>query len=194
MAVLGILIRRLNRALPLWLVLSAMAFSNRLSVAAEAPVAAEYQLKAVFLFNFAQFVDWPSGAFPEAQSPLVIGILGADPFDAYLDETVRGEKANARPLVIRRYRRAEDIGDCQVLFISRSEAGRLGPVLASLKGRSILTVGDMDGFAQRGGMIGLVTENNKIRLKINVDAAKAAALTISSKLLRPAEIVTSGKD
>jgi hypothetical protein len=177
------------------LVLSALLFSGGLGASAQAaPVAVEYQIKAVFLFNFAQFVDWPSRAFPEAQSPLVIGILGDDPFDDYLDETVRGEKVNDRPLAVQRYRRAEDIGACQVLFISRSESGRLEQVLASLKGRSILTVGDMEGFAQRGGMIGLVTENSKIRLKINVEAAKAAALTISSKLLRPAEIVTDGKD
>ena len=157
-----------------------------------APLAREYQIKAVFLFNFVQFVDWPPRAFSKAQSPLVIGVLGEDPFDSYLDEAVRGEKVNDHPLVIRRYRRPEDIGPCHILFISRSEAGRLGQVLAALKGRSILTVGDMAGFAERGGMIRFVTENNKIRLQINVDAARAADLTISSKLLEPAQIVTPG--
>src|SRR5204863_5659033 len=104
----------------------------------------EYQIKAVFLFNFAQFVDWPANAFPEAQTPLVIGVLGEDPFGSYLDETVRGEKVNNRPLVVRRYRRVDEIKTCHVLFISRSEANRLEQIFSGLKGRNILTVGDCD--------------------------------------------------
>lgn len=151
----------------------------------------EYQIKAVFLFNFAQFVEWPPRAFPDAQAPLVIGVLGEDPFGAFLDETVRGEKMDNRPLVVRRYRRAEDIENCHVLFISRSESGRLEPIIAHLKNRSVLTVCDTEGFAKRGVMIRFLTENNKIRLRINLDAAKAAGLAISSKLLRPAEIITT---
>ncbi|HWW00727.1 MAG TPA: YfiR family protein [Candidatus Acidoferrum sp.] len=153
----------------------------------------EYQIKAAFLYNFAQFVDWPPQAFPGGQTPLVIGVLGADPFGAFLDETVRGEKVNNRPMVIQRFGRVEEIKACHVLFISRSEAAQLEQILSSLKGRNILTVGDTDGFAQAGGMIGLVTEKNKTRLKINRDAAKAADLTLSSKLLKPAEIVSSEK-
>ncbi len=154
----------------------------------------EYQLKAIFLFNFAQFVDWPSEAFPEGQTPLVIGVLGEDPFGAYLDETVRGEIVNNRPLLVQRYRRVEEIQTCHVLFISRSEAGQLEQILADLKGRSILTVSDVDGFAGRGGMIRFVIENNKIRLRVNLEAAKDADLVISSKLLRPAEIVAPGEN
>ncbi len=154
----------------------------------------EYQLKAVFLFNFAQFVEWPETAFADAQSPLVIGVLGDDPFDTSLDEAVSGEKVANHPLVIRRYLRAEDIADCHILFISRSEAPRFGEVIARLRDRSVLTVGDTDGFSLRGGMIRFVTERNKTHLRINVEAAKAVHLTLSSKLLRPAEIVSSGKE
>jgi hypothetical protein len=163
-------------------------------LAAQAPPAAEYRLKAVFLFNFAQFVEWPASAFPEPDSPLVIGILGEDPFGAYLDETVRGETVNGRPLTVRRYRRVEEIGGCDVLFVSRTEQGRLGEILDSLKDRSVLTVSDADGFASRGGMIGFVTEQNRIRLRVNLEAARAANLTISSKLLRPAQIVSTRGD
>lgn len=162
--------------------------------AAQPAIPREYQIKAVFLFNFVQFVDWPPQVFSQPESPLIIGILGSDPFQSYLDEIVRGEKLNSHPLVVRRYRRPEDIGPCQVLFISRSEASRLGRILTRLKGRSILTVGDMPDFAQRGGMIRFVTVNNKIRLQINVDAAKAADLNISSKLLEPSQIVTPGRN
>jgi hypothetical protein len=162
--------------------------------AAQPAVSREYQVKAVFLFNFAQFVDWPAGTFPSAQAPLVIGVLGNDPFDGFLDDTIRDEKVNDHPLVVQRYQRVEQIGACHILFISQSESGRLDRILARLKDRNILTVGDEEDFARRGGMIRFVTENNKIRLRINMDAAKAAELTISSKLLRPAKIVTTGKD
>jgi hypothetical protein len=147
----------------------------------------EYQLKAVFLFNFAQFVDWPPKAFPDPQAALVIGVLGDDPFGSYLDETVRGEKVNNRPLLVQRYRRVAEIRTCQVLFISPSETDRLEQILTGLKGRNILTVGDSEDFALRGGMIQLVTEKNKIRMRINLEAVKSASLTISSKLLRVAE-------
>jgi uncharacterized protein DUF4154 len=184
-----------------------MAFLNRgacllcaliLAITPEAPAemkpSAEYQLKAVFLFNFAQFVEWPPDAFPETNTPFVIGVLGEDPFGSYLDETVRGEKANNRALIVQRYRHVHEVKGCHILFISRSETDRLDQILAALHGQKILTVGDSDGFAGRGGMIRFVTERNKIRLKINLETARAAGLTISSKLLRPAEIVVTGKE
>lgn len=148
--------------------------------------ARDYDLKAVFLYNFAQFVDWPPEAFRDAYSPIVIGILGADPFGKSLDEVVRKEVVHNRKLVVQRYRRVEEIEACHILFISQSEAGELDHILSSLKARSILTVGETDGFAARGGMIRFLTDQNKIRLRINNDAAKAAKLTLSSKLLKAA--------
>ncbi len=177
-----------------WVALCALLLPAGAGFAVESAPSKDYQLKAVFLFNFAQFVEWPSNAFPEAGGPLVIGVLGADPFGAGLDDTVRGEKVNNRPLAVQRYRRVEEIGTCHVLFIGASEANRLEQILTSLKGRNILTVGDFEGFARRGVMIGFATEKNKTRLKINLEAAKAANLTISSKLLKPAEIVSSEKN
>jgi hypothetical protein len=161
---------------------------------AHAAASKEYQVKAVFLYNFVQFTEWPADAFSETNSPIVIGILGDDPFAGDLDKLVRGEKVNSHPLVVQHYRQIEEINACQVLFISQSEAKQLGEIFARLKNRSILTVGDMDGFAQRGGMIRFVTENNKIRFRINVAAANAANLSISSKLLRTAEIVGPGSN
>jgi hypothetical protein len=119
------------------------------------------------LFNFAQFVDWPPTAFPDRQTPLVIGILGQDPFGSYLDETVRGERVNNRPLIVRRYRRVEEIQTCHVLFISRSEADHLDQILASLKYRKILTVADGESPGRSSVMIRFVTQQNKIRLRIN---------------------------
>src|SRR5262249_519960 len=137
---------------------------------------------------------WPEDAFARADEPLVIGVLGEDPFGAYLEETVRGETAHGRPLAVERYRRLEEVGNCQVLFVSSSEAARFARIFASLNGRRVLTIGDVDGFTHHGGMIRLATVAGKIQLRINLEAAKAARLTISSKLLRPAQIVASGQD
>lgn len=162
----------------------ALLFSCGLVFPVQSAPAAEYQIKAVFLFNFAQFVEWPATAFPESHTPLVIGVLGQDPFGAYLDETVRGERVNNHPLTVRRYRRVEEIQTCHVLFISRSEVDRLDQILASLKYRKILTVADVESASGSRVMIRFVTQQNKIRLRINPEAARAANLSISSKLLR----------
>src|SRR5947208_4462362 len=144
--------RELRGLSAVWLVAFAPALTAWRDLPAQTAPAQEYQLKAVFLFNFAQFVEWPPQAFPDRQVPLVIGVLGEDPFGAYLDETVRDEKVNNRPLAVQRYRRVEEIKSCHILFISRSEAGRLEQILARLKGRHILTVADTEGFALRGVM------------------------------------------
>jgi len=149
---------------------------------------AGYQVKAVFLYNFARFVDWPAKAFPDSQSPFVIGVLGDDPFGPYLDETVRGEKIGNRSLIVQRFHRVADIKNCQVLFISRSESDRLDQDLSALRGRTMLTVSDLDDFGSHGGMIRLATERGKVRLFIKLDAARNSGINISSKLLRVAEI------
>lgn len=175
-------------------VLALLLLLGGLTQAAQPVISKEYEIKAVFLFNFSQFVEWPTNAFPGAQTPLVIGVLGENPFGNYLEETVRGETVNQHPLVIQHYRRPEEIKTCHILFVSQSEADRLNRIFESLKGRNILTVGDAESFAQRGGMIRFVTEKNKIHLRINLAAAQAANLAISSKLLRLAEIVVPGKD
>ena len=170
--------RRIRTALCLGIV--AVSFSAA-SVQSAQP--GEYQVKAVFLFNFAQFVEWPPNVFPDANAPLVIGVLGHDPFGSYLDDTVRGERVNSRPLIVQRYRNAAEIKSCHVLFISRSESDQLDQLVANLKYRKILIVTDADG-GKGGVIIRFVNEGNRIRFKIDAQAAKAANLTISSKLLR----------
>jgi len=184
--------RRISGVLPA-LALCIPLFPNwEQPLSAQASAIPEYRVKATFLFQFTQFVDWPPKAFSNNQTPLVIGILGDDPFGTFLDETVRDEKANGHSLAVERYRRLEDVKNCHVLFVSRSEANRLDEIVSALRGRSILMVGEANGFADRGGMIQFVTQENRIQLRINLAAAKAANLTISSKLLRPATIINSG--
>ena len=159
---------------------------------AAAPVS-EYQLKAVFLFHFAQFVEWPATAFSKPNAPFVIGVLGKDPFGADLDDVVRGETIDGHPLIVERYHDVRQIRDCQILFIPATELVDLDEILTALKGRSTLTVTDANDKQPRGVMIGLITQDSRIRLRIDVEAAKASNLTISSKLLRPAEIVGTAR-
>src|SRR5262249_40940509 len=101
---------------------------------------AEYQVKAVFLFNFAQFVEWPAERFAAADAPFVIGVLGTDPFGSQLDEAVRGERVDRHPMAVRRYRNLSELHDCNILYIGRSEIPRLREILDALKGQSTLTV------------------------------------------------------
>lgn len=155
-----------------------------------APKANEYQVKAVFLFNFSRFVEWPASAFPSAEAPFVVGVFGHDPFGADLDEVVKGETVNGRPIIVKRVKSVADAAACQIVFIHQSEERRLGELLSALGHRSTLTVSDLPGTAQRGVMIRLVTERGRVRMRVNVESAKAAELTISSNLLRAAEIVT----
>jgi hypothetical protein len=149
----------------------------------------EYQVKAVFLFNFARFVEWPASAFASPEAPFVVGVFGHDPFGADLDEVVKGETVNGRPLIVRRVRSATEAAQCQILFIHESEDKRLTEVLSALDRQSTLTVSDVPGASQRGVMIRLVTEGGRVRMRVNVESARAAALVISSNLLRAAEIV-----
>jgi hypothetical protein len=155
-------------------------------------VSTEYQIKAVFLYNFTQFTEWPAEAFTQPDAPLIIGILGKDPFGRYLDETVAGEKISGHPLVVQRFNSIEDIKTCHILFINTPEK-KVAPSLESLSARSILTVSDINNFAKQGGMITFVTENNKTRIQINLEATKKANIALSAKLLKLAEIVSTGK-
>lgn len=160
---------------------------------AESAAPKEYRVKAVFLLNFGQFVEWPAGTFPEPGTPFVIGVLGDDPFGTALDQAVAGEAIHGHPIAVRRFRDAQAASACHILFISGSESARLPRILASLGNLPILTVGDMKAFAENHGAVQFVLLDNRIRLRINLAAARAAALSISSQLLRQAELVESGK-
>ncbi len=170
-----------------WLFIFACVFP----VQAQAPSRA--QLEAAYLYKFLPYVEWPSQSFESADGPFVICILGTDPFGRALDDLVEGEKVKGRPIEIRRLSSLSRVGKCQVLFIGASESGRLPGILDKLRHRSILTVSELPDFARSGGMIGLVNQNNKIRFQINLDAAKQAEITISSKLMQLAQNVFSNK-
>lgn len=155
--------------------------------AANAGQGLEYQLKAAFLYNFVKFVEWPAEAFNGERSPLSICVYGADPFGDTLDNVVRGETVGERGLLVQRPDSLDDLRDCHVLFVSRSERGRMPEILARVAGEPVLTVGDADGFLKAGGVINFVLEENKVRFLINPEAAERNRLKISSKLLRLAK-------
>lgn len=153
----------------------------------------EYNIKAIFLYNFTQFVEWPPNALGNVESPFVIGILGDDPFRTFIDQTVAGEKVKGHAIEIQRFNDVKDIKNCHILYISAKEATRLNEVLSAIPNKNVLTVSDIPNFARTGGIIHFINLNNKIGLQINASAAKAAELNISSKLLRVAEIVDKSK-
>lgn len=149
----------------------------------------EYALKAAFLFHFTQFVEWPAEAFAETNSPFVIAILGVDPFGKVLEDLIEKEKVKGRFIVVRRYRSLNEVEQPHILYISQSESSNMDRIIRVMRGRPVLTVSDLDHFAVRGGMIRFLTEKNKIRFRINNEVAQREGLTISSKLLRLAELV-----
>ena len=148
----------------------------------------EYALKAVFLYNFCRFIDWPKSAFASPNEPIVIGVIGEDPFGSLLKEAVQGETSRGRAIQIEHYSKPDAIGHCHLLFVSHSEAGRTEKILSSVSGKSVVTVGETDAFLDRGGMIALTADKNRVRLHINPSLLRAASLDVSSKLLRVAEV------
>jgi hypothetical protein len=158
-------------------------------VYAQSAESREYQIKAAFLYNFVQFVKWPSSAFAGPQAPFCIGILGDDPFGSSLDATVQGESINGRRFVILRSSQLEDLAGCQMIFVSRSEEGELPGILAELKARQILTVSDIPSFADEGGDIDFYLSGEKVRFEINPEAARQCGLQISSQMLALGKIV-----
>jgi hypothetical protein len=153
----------------------------------------EYPVKAAFLVNFAKFAEWPAESH-QAQAPAVsICVLGRDPFGEVLERAVAGRSVGGRPIVIQRLRNADELAACHVLFIATSESPRLARILVGLAGQPVLTVGECDGFARQGGVIGLIVEDNSARFEVNLQAAQQNRLLLSSKLLAVARMVDGPK-
>jgi hypothetical protein len=152
---------------------------------APAQTAEEYAVKAVFLYNFAKFVDWPPAAFPDPES-LKICVLGDDPFGGSLQE-VAGEQVGSHKLKVTQTDSPSKPAGCQILFISRSEREHISQILAAVKGSPVLTVGDTKGFADDGVIINFILEGSKVRFEINTESADKAGIRISSKLLQLAK-------
>jgi hypothetical protein len=151
--------------------------------------AEEYRLKAAFVASISGFVEWPPDALKNASDPLVICVLGEDPFGSALDQTISGKAVQDHKLIARRIAEVRQAFGCQILFISSSERRRLHGILKEVQASAILTVGDAGNFTSEGGMIDLLLEGDRIRILVNTEAADLGRLRISSKLLSLARIV-----
>lgn len=156
---------------------------------AQAKAPSEYAVKAAFLYNFTKFVEWPPDALDEKDTLLQICVIGESPFGDELENTIEGKKVDGKSVTIAYAQSAKEALSYDVVFVARSEESSLDGILKKLTTRAILTISDIDDFAERGGTIGFFVEDKRIRFKINVDVAEESGLQISSKLLRLARIV-----
>jgi hypothetical protein len=156
----------------------------------------EYAVKASYLSNFADYVKWPKTAFPDENSPIVLGILGEDPFGSTLDDAIKGKTTAGRALTIKRFNsfdkdQMNELRNCHILFISVSEQDNVREILSNLKGAKILTVSEIDRFPTIGGIVKFNQEGDIIGLVVNKKNAIMAGLKLSSKLLKVSKIYLS---
>jgi hypothetical protein len=142
----------------------------------------EFQLKAAFLFNFAKFVTWPDAKLP-TNAPIIIGVLGEDPFGPDLEKIINNKMAAGHPIESKRYVNMADAREAHILYISESERRRVAQILNALKGGNVLTVSDIDNFCDSGGIVNFRVIADKVRFEISTQAAEEQALKISSRLL-----------
>jgi YfiR/HmsC-like len=152
----------------------------------------EYEVKARYLYSFPLFVEWPQQTFRAPNAPFVLGIVGRDPFGKELDGLASNGTLHGRKVIVEHLSRDQDLRQCQVLFISRSEKDHLDAILSKLAGGSVLTVSEIEGFSSSGGMIGLVFDDDRVRFEINLDTTAEAGLIISAKLSSLARTVRRG--
>jgi hypothetical protein len=156
----------------------------------------EYEVKAAFLYNFIKFVEWPASAFEGKNSPIVIGVLGSDPFldtssaTNYLEDAIAGKTIEDRRIVVLHLERASDLSSCQLLFVSPSEKNHLKEILQRLRGKHVLTVSETENFCEQGGIINFIRQPGKVRFEINPLMAEEGHLKINSRLLNVAKIIS----
>lgn len=181
-------IKIVGKLLTLLVLVLALLTTEPLPLSAAASTPREYTVKGAFLYNFVHFVDWPAAAFTSGESPFTVGILGKNPFGTNL-ESLNGQSVKNRQLLVKTLGSIEEAKDCQLVFISNSERGRLLQILTVLEDVPVLTVSDIEGFAASGGMIHFVTLEDKVRFEINLKEAQAVKLKLSSQLLKLARDV-----
>jgi hypothetical protein len=153
------------------------------------PRATEYEVKAVYLFNFGRFVSWPAPRVRDSAAPFAICVIGKDPFGPVLDAALAGETIEGRTVVARRVALPEQATTCQELYIPASEGNHLRDILSALDKSSVLTVSDIEHFSERGGMIQFVVHGDRVRFQVNLTRTADAGLTLSSELLKVAVAV-----
>jgi hypothetical protein len=146
----------------------------------------EYPVKAAFLYQFARFTEWPAEV--DSSGPLTIAVLGDDPFGAALDKALEGKSVGGRPLAVRRSPDAVGLDGCAILFVSRSETGRLPGLVERAARWPALTVGESEDFTREGGMVRFFLDGRHVRFEVNLAAVEGARLRLSSRLLALARL------
>jgi hypothetical protein len=147
----------------------------------------EYEVKAAFLYNFTLFVEWPREAFADKADPIALCVFGESGVREPLEGAVQGKNIGGHTLAVRRISTEAEARNCHVVFFAESERRRRGPVLESLAGSHVLTVGESEDFLSAGGMINLKLQESRVRIEISAEAASRAKCHISSKLFQLAE-------
>ncbi len=150
-------------------------------------LSSEYEAKAALLLNFVRFTDWPAEAFTSAEAPFVIGVVGKDPFGAALDKTFSGKSVKGRSFVVKRLNADQNLKSCHLLFVPATEKRRQRDLLDKLRGAPVLTVGETPDFRDHAGAVQFFSKDNGVGFNINLNAAKAGKLHISSNVLRQAD-------
>jgi hypothetical protein len=147
------------------------------------------EIKATYILNFIKFSEWPPDALAANDAYFVIGVLGSGPSNGDMDRNLNGKVVAGRTLVVKHFIVGQELRECKLLFVSASEKRQLARILDSIRGATILTISEIDQFANNGGIINFFIEENKLRFEINVDAASRARIRISSKVLQLARII-----
>lgn len=153
-------------------------------------VTTEDKIKAAFVFNFIKFVSWPDKTFDSADAPIQLCVWGTNALEGAL-ESLRSKTAKNRKIQVLYTQKAGDALGCHLLFIARHNATTLRDIIDQTSEKNILTISDIKGFAQSGGIIGLFRSEDQMRFAINVDAARRSGLRITSQLLKLAKIVST---
>ena len=157
--------------------------------AADSPAALEYRVKAGYLFNFAKYVEWPTNSLPETNSPIIIGVMDAAEAMPAIQEVLANKSANGRPIVVKVITTPSPADGCHILFVSRTAKTSPAKVRAALGPVATLIVGETDLFAEQGGMIGFVRDEEAFRLNLNLESVTNTNLKVSSKLASVARLV-----
>ena len=151
--------------------------------AAQAVPTQEYEVKAAYLLNFTRYVEWPADAFASAQAPIVIGVLGENPFGTLLEQTMAGRTSQGRRIEVLELEGVADAAACHAVFLSRGEWSPRPEVIGQLTQRGLLTIGEGEEFTRRGGVLGFVPVGQTVRFAVNLEASRRAGLRVSSRML-----------
>lgn len=170
-----------------------LLFCSIFPSALQSQTPAEYQVKAAFIYNFTQFIDWPPNSFTSTNDPIIITIIGDNPFDDFLNIIVADEQVKGRPIQVRYINSIEELGQSHILYVGEYSKSKMKELNELCKSRNILSIGEEESFIKAGGIIRFITVNNRVNFQINASEAKEAGFKISSKVLRLAEIVETNK-